>query len=345
MWADACVQALISCLQRPVALRRAAEMERLTVSIVNYRTPLLVNECVASLKRFPPHDTVLDIVVVDNASGDHSLEIIGQAHPDVRLIDAGGNLGFAAGTNLALRNCSGDWALLLNSDAQVVEGSLDVLLQALRDNPQVAAASACIVNASDGAEQDFPYRFPTLGQMIRRAIDGPQYPCGQQSEPMVLERLHGACMMIRCSALRSVGPLDSGFFMYDEDVDWCVRARKAGWLLWLVPGSRVLHHGGSSSNRAPSGQRSKPELSDTALRMRLELRRSRYRLYRKHRSVLELCTLKLLTDLTVLASSLRPLTHLLNPSRRDSAVRALRANGKILGLNPFVMKEAVDVGS
>jgi len=311
-------------------------MKSLTVSIVNYKTPALVVECIDSLKLFTPQGAELRIVVVDNDSGDGSLAQIGAAHPDVKLIDAGGNLGFAGGNNLVLKECDSDYVLLLNSDALVEEGTLDGLLQALEAHPQVGAVGARVVNASDGADQDYPCRFPSLPEMFRRALGGAQYPAAGQNAPLSLERLHGACMMLRGELLRSVGLLDEGYFLYDEDVDWCVRARRQGWDLWLLPAVRVLHHGGKSSGRSPSGQRAHAELSETALRMRYELRRSRYRLYRKHRTWLELCALKLLTDLAMLAASIRPLLlWLLTPERRASAVALLRSNLRVLTLNPF----------
>lgn len=86
--------------------------------------------------------------------------------------------------------------------------------------------------------------------MVKRMLTGPQLLADGQSAPVSLERLHGACMLIRGELLQSVGLFDEGFFMYDEDVDWCVRARNAGWELLLVPDARILHHGGSSSGRA-----------------------------------------------------------------------------------------------
>ncbi|QKE63351.1 glycosyltransferase family 2 protein [Aquipseudomonas campi] len=310
-------------------------MTSLCVSIVNYKTPQLVIECIDSLKRFAPSLAALEVVVVDNASGDDSLVRIAAAHADVRLIDAGANLGFAAGNNLALRECSSDYVLLLNSDALVVAGTLDGLLGALQDNPQVGAVSARVVNADDGEDQDYPCRFPTLTEMVRRALRGPQYPAQGQQAPVAMERLHGACMMLRGALLRDVGLLDDGFFMYDEDVDWCVRIRQQGWQLWLLPEVRVLHHGGKSSGRAPSGQRAAPQLSATALRMRYELRRSRYRLYRKHRALWEVCLLKLLTDLAMLAASVRPALHCLLPQRRAASLALLRSNFRVIALNPF----------
>lgn len=311
-------------------------MSCLTVSIVNYKTAQLVVECIDSLKRFAPQLARLDIVVVDNASQDGSLSVIAQAHPDVRLIDAGANLGFAGGNNLALRECRSDYVLLLNSDALVEAGTLDGLLQVLQQNPGVGAVSPRVVNADDGADQDYPSSFPSLPEMFRRAWRGPQYPAAGRTEPVLLERLHGACMLLRGELLSSVGLLDDGFFMYDEDVDWCVRARSKGWQLWLLPQLRVLHHGGKSSGRAPSGRRAPLELSSTALRMRYELRRSRYRLYRKHRSVAELLLLKGLTDLAMLLASLRLLLRCIRVQQRPAALALLRANLQVMALNPFV---------
>ena len=311
-------------------------MSCLIVSIVNYKTAQLVVECIDSLKRFAPQHARLDIVVVDNASQDGSLSVIAQAHPDVRLIDAGANLGFAGGNNLALRECRSDYVLLLNSDALVEAGTLDGLLQVLQQNPGVGAVSPRVVNADDGADQDYPSSFPSLPEMFRRAWRGPQYPAAGRTEPVLLERLHGACMLLRGELLSSVGLLDDGFFMYDEDVDWCVKAHSKGWQLWLLPQLRVLHHGGKSSGRAPSGRRAPLELSSTALRMRYELRRSRYRLYRKHRSVAELLLLKGLTDLAMLLASLRLLLRCIRAQQRPAALALLRANLQVMALNPFV---------
>lgn len=316
-------------------------MTRLTVSIVNYRTPALVVECVASLKRHPPRGVALDIAVVENGSGDDSLRVIAAAHPDIRLIDAGANLGFAGGNNLVLRDTRSDFVMLLNSDALVEEGTFDRLIEVLDQNPGVGAVGARVVNASDGADQDYPWRFPSLRGMVLRAVKGAEYPAAGRHQPVPLERLHGAGMMVRGELLRSVGLLDDGFFMYDEDVDWCTRARAQGWSLCLVPSSRVLHHGGASSGRAPSGQRPRVEASDAALRMRYELRRSRYRLYRKHRSRAELCALKLMTDAVMAMHCIRAAAlWLVSPAERRRAEALLRSNLRIIGLNPFALEHA-----
>jgi N-acetylglucosaminyl-diphospho-decaprenol L-rhamnosyltransferase len=313
----------------------------LMVSIVNYRTPTLVVACVESIKRHRPRQLALEIVVVDNGSGDDSLRTIAAAHPDIRLIDAGANLGFAGGNNLALRDCRADFAMLLNSDAAVEAGTFDRLVAALDERPDVGAVGARIVNADDGADQDYPCRFPSLLQMGLRALHGAEHPGADADRPVSLDRLHGAGMVVRGSLLRSVGLFDDGFFMYDEDVDWCLRARQQGWRLMLVPAARVLHHGGASSGRAPSGRREAIEASPSALRMRFELRRSRYRLYRKHRSGWELCLLKAVTDGVLLLQSLRAaLWWLLSPSRRAAVAALLQCNLRIIAINPFVPASA-----
>jgi N-acetylglucosaminyl-diphospho-decaprenol L-rhamnosyltransferase len=313
---------------------------RLTVSIVNYKTPQLVIECVASVKRFAPQGCDLDIAVVDNESGDNSLAIIGAAHPDIRLIDSGANRGFAGGNNLVLRDNTSDFVFLLNSDASIQANTIQILVDVLQNNLSLGAVGARVVNVSDGADQDYPFRFPSLSAMLQRALFGAQYPAVNKSEPIELERLHGAGILIPNRVLRSVGLLDEGFFMYDEDVDWCTRARSKGWVLALVPNARISHHGGASSERPPSGQRAWLESSETALRMRYELRKSRYRLYHLHRTKLESCALKLLTDCIVLTQSFRAAsTWVIKPRLRPAAVAMIRSNLRILALNPFARSE------
>lgn len=318
----------------------ASAPAELTVVIVNYRTAELVIDCVRKLRRSPPSLAAMRIAVVDNGSGDGSLERLLAALPDETVIDAGGNLGFAKGNNLVLRGCDSDYALLLNSDAAISGASLDLMIAALRDNPRVGAVGGRIVDMDGGADQDYPAHFPTLGQMLRRMVLGPQFPALGRTTPVEMTRLHGACMMVRRDVLAEVGLLDEDFFMYDEDVDWCLRIRAAGWRLWLLPDALVPHLGGASSGRRPNGARAAARPSDTALRMRYELRRSRYRLYRKHRSTAEVLLLKLLTDAALLAGSLALVAKAaVRPAVRPLVLPTVRCNLRIMALNPFTAME------
>lgn len=316
-------------------------MAGVTAVIVNYRTPALVVECIDHLKAHPPAVVPLRVVVVDNGSGDGSLDRIAAAHPDVRLIDAGGNLGFARGNNLALRELTTEFALLINSDALVQHGTLDGMIAAMRDDPWLGVVGPRVINADDGQDQDYPYRFPSVPEMLRRAVGGPQFPARGRATPIAIERIHGACLMTRAAVLRDVGLLDEGFFMYDEDVDWCLRAARAGWHLRLLPALTVRHYGGRSSGRSPSGQRVRILPSEGSLRMRYELRRSRYRLYRKYRSVMEIALLKLLTDTMLLADSAAWLARGAISADCRAAARAVwRCNLRIMRINPFAAEVA-----
>lgn len=313
--------------------------ESLTAIIVNYRTPHLVDECVTALQAHAPCDVALHIVVVDNGSGDNSPERIRIAHPDITLIEAGANLGFAKGNNLALRDLATTYALLINSDALVDSGTLDGMIAAFRADPTVGVVGPRVVNVDDGADQDYPDHFPTIGQMLRRAMRGPQFPAEGQDAPVEIARIHGACLMTRATVLQQVGLLDEAFFMYDEDVDWCIRAGNAGWKLLLLPKLRVRHYGGKTSGRAPNGKRSLVLPAEGSLRMRYELRRSRYLLYRKHRSRIETAVLKLLTDTILLADTGRwAVRAIFSPQAREAARGVFRCNLRIIRLNPFSLK-------
>lgn len=313
---------------------------RLKIVIVNYRTPLLVNECVDSLKAYSARGATTTIVVVDNGSGDGSPTLIRAAHPDITLIDAGGNLGFAKANNLVLRELDADYALLINSDTRVELGTLDRMVEALQADPAIGVVGPRLVNMGDGEDQDYPTQFPTIGEMLRRVIRGPRFPASGQDRPLEVERVHGACMMTRAAVLIGVGLLDEGFFIYDEDADWCIRVHRAGWRLQLLPDIRVRHHGGQSTGNRPNGQRVERVLpSETSLRMRYELRHSRYRLYRKHRNSIETALLKLFTDAFLVIDSIAWLARgVISAKCRPAATAVMRCNLRIIRLNPFGLK-------
>jgi GT2 family glycosyltransferase len=308
----------------------------LTVVIVNYRTPRLVVACVDRLKTFPATSVSTQIIVVDNGSNDGSLDQIAAAHPDVVLIDGGANHGFAKGNNLALRGIRSGYVMLINSDALVEAGAVDGMIAALRDDPAVGAVGPRIINVDDDEDQDYPRQFPTIAEMIRRALFGPQFPARGHSNPVDIGRIHGACLMTRAEVLQRVGVLDEAFFMYDEDVDWCIRVRRAGWKLRLLPSIAVRHYGGKTSGRKPNGMREAVLPTEASLRMRYELRRSRYLLYLKHRNPVETALLKVLTDAALSVETIYWLiTGTVAAKRRSATFLLIRHNIKIIRINPF----------
>jgi GT2 family glycosyltransferase len=229
----------------------------LSVSVVSYRTPVLVERCLTALASQRP-SLGIDVTVVDNASNDGSAELVERQFPWVRLIRNARNVGFGAAHNQALRQARGRYWLILNSDAAPAPGALATLVGFLDANPQVAVAGPKL-RYPDGSVQPSRRRFPTLAtlflestQLQRISPDNAQLrryyvqDCSDD-EPQDVDWLVGACLCARAAAAQQVGLLDERFFMYSEELDWCRRFRAAGWRVSYVPSAEVVHLEGASS--------------------------------------------------------------------------------------------------
>jgi GT2 family glycosyltransferase len=235
------------------------------VVIVNYRTGPLVVECLASLASQVHALRGGRVIVVDNDSGDASANfIVGAIHEKgwsgwAELLVMPRNGGFAYGNNAGIRRArdlsSGFAAiLLLNPDAIACAGLIEALVTFLRAHPHVGLAGASIENG-DGhrvasAHPDpSPWRELQNGAQLRW-LDGAAWrepASGDDARPRRCDWVSGACIAIRREVLETVGPLDEGFFLYFEEVDYCVRARRLGWTCWLVPAARIVHIEGAST--------------------------------------------------------------------------------------------------
>jgi N-acetylglucosaminyl-diphospho-decaprenol L-rhamnosyltransferase len=262
----------------------------LLVAVVSYNTRDLLDACLVSLAEAVSRAGVAaGVQVVDNASADGSPDMVRQRHPWARLVPLDRNLGYAAAANMALRPAievaeghgrSGpEWALVLNSDVRLHPDALAALLEALRARPDAALAGPALVYP-DGRFQHAAFRFPGLLQTwidlldIHRVADGAingRYPKSlyKSGQPFRVDFPLGACMLVRVEAMRQVGLMDEGFFLYCEEVDWCRRFRGAGWAVLCVPGAVAVHHSGASTNAAGPA-------------LRRTLWRSRRRYYAKH---------------------------------------------------------------
>jgi GT2 family glycosyltransferase len=236
-----------------------SQARRVAVVIVNYRTPELTQDALSSLagELDPLRDSA---VVVDNASGDGSAERLEAWIAErgfeswARVLRAPRNAGYAAGNNLGIRSVDAELYLLLNSDAQLRAGALAALLAAAAAHPDAGLLGPRIEDPA-GVLQMSCFRFHSpISELIHAAATGPlnrllrrfDVALGETGpEP---EWLSFACVLIRRAVIDGVGLLDEGYFLYYEDVDFCRRARRAGWRHRLVPEARVLHlHGASSA--------------------------------------------------------------------------------------------------
>jgi N-acetylglucosaminyl-diphospho-decaprenol L-rhamnosyltransferase len=193
-----------------------------------------------------------EVIVVDNQSDDESAGII-RRHSRIRLIVNRERRGFAANNNCGMALARGRYLLLLNPDTEVLPGALGQLIGFMDEHPSVGLCGAQLL-FPNGEVQPSPRRFPTLGSVIARrtplravlrnsAFNQRHLMLDlDRSRPQEVDWLLGACLFVRREALEEVGPLDEGFFLYVEDIDWARRMHQAGWKVYYVPSARIIHH-------------------------------------------------------------------------------------------------------
>jgi len=276
---------------------RTMSIAAIAIVIVHYNTPALLRRCLLSLR---PCALPYQVVVVDNASADREVEALVSEFPEARFLFNTENRGYAAANNQGIQffasspcpSVSGSsapavetWAhgdigmvLLLNPDTEVVPGALETLVGFLETHPRAGAVGPRLLDP-DGSLQENAFTFPTLpmsfldffplhGRLYASRLNG-RFLEMRGDRPFPIDHPLGACLLLRQEALREVGLLDEGYFMYVEEVDLCYRLKQAGWEVWHVPTARVVHVGGQSTKQL-------------AERMLVALHRSRYRFFHKY---------------------------------------------------------------
>jgi GT2 family glycosyltransferase len=225
------------------------------VVIVSYNSRDRLRVCVEPLLAAPS----TNVIVVDNASPDASLEAVREL--PLTAIQLSHNGGFAHGVNAGWRAGSSPYVLLLNPDARIDEPSIEALVLALEQDPELGAVAPRIVD-EDGSLDYSQRRFPRLRSTYARAFFLHRlFPSAPWTDELVRDEevyarrgspdwVSGACILLRRQALEELGGLDEGFFMYGEDIDLCRRLRAAGYELLYDPTALVHHEGGASAPRA-----------------------------------------------------------------------------------------------
>jgi N-acetylglucosaminyl-diphospho-decaprenol L-rhamnosyltransferase len=250
------------------------------VVVVNHNAGPYLAGCLDSIAA-SSGDVATEVILVDNASTDGSVERAAEAHPEVRVLKNPENRGFARAANQALASSSAPFIMLLNPDARIVGGTLAGLVKVARERP-LAGAIGPLVRNPDGTIQPSARRVPRLGEALAHAFLGPVWPENPWTRSYTLagwdraterevEWVSGSAMLLRREAIDQVGPFDEGYFMYVEDVDLCTRLRRAGWRVVFSPELEIVHKIGVSTK----GQRG---------RMAFAHSDSIYRYYRKFRT-------------------------------------------------------------
>jgi N-acetylglucosaminyl-diphospho-decaprenol L-rhamnosyltransferase len=238
-----------------------------SIVIVNWNGGPFLRAAVESVARHPPR-VAFEIIVIDNASSDDSLDWLRAGGADallgagrVRLVENAENLGFSKGNNQGFALSDAPLLFLLNSDAEVRAGALDKLVETIRSDARVGAVGPRLVNP-DGSLQASVFRNPQaaweilvaglrLDRLIPARLRGGLLLGGHwdHATRRDVTRVSGAAMMVRREVIEDVGGLDERFHMYGEDVEWCLRIARAGWRIVHEPEAVVMHHGSGSSKQ------------------------------------------------------------------------------------------------
>lgn len=241
-------------------------MADISVIIVNWNVRDLLDKCLASL--FAAQDAscpkaeanlCLEIIVVDCDSQDGSAAMVRERYPTATLLAQSENVGFTRGNNLAMKAATADTFMLLNPDTEVDRFTLPTLLAYLRGQPDVGILGAHTLN-TDGSHQSTRRRFPTLAtgffesswlSALAPASVLDRYFMRDTDDDAILEVdwAQGSALMMRREVFQDIGGLDEGFVMYSEELDFCKRAKEAGWKIMYHGGAKLTHHGGKSSEQ------------------------------------------------------------------------------------------------
>lgn len=229
----------------------------LSVVIVNWNVSDLLRRCLHSI--LDTQCLTLDVIVVDNASADDSVEMVRTEFPGVHLIANADNRGFPAANNQGIAAARGRYILLLNPDTEVAGDALATMVAFADAHPDVGIVGPQL-SYPDGSIQSSRRRFPTLATAFfestwlkpyapRRLLERYEFLDRPDDVVQDVDWLYGAALMTRREAIEQVGPMDESFFMYSEELDWCRRFREAGWRVVYLPTAQIVHHEGKSSEQ------------------------------------------------------------------------------------------------
>ncbi|MBI3360349.1 MAG: glycosyltransferase family 2 protein [Chloroflexi bacterium] len=297
----------------------------LSIIILNWNVRDLLRASLRSLAHSPALS--VETIVVDSASTDGSAEMVAREFPGAHLIAAAENLGYSRGNNLGLAASRGRHLLILNPDTAIVGDALDAMVNYAEAHPAVGILGPQLLNA-DGSVQSSRRRFPTLVTAFfestwlqpyapRRVLDRYYVHDASDDATSDVDWVTGACLLVRRAVVEQIGGFDEEFFMYSEEMDFCRRARTAGWRVVYFPGAKVYHFEGKSSEQAI------PE-------RHIRFQRSKVRYFRKYHGPLAASALRLFLLLSYLQQLLLEGVKGLVGHKRELRRQRVRAYWQVL---------------
>ncbi|MCC7210087.1 MAG: glycosyltransferase family 2 protein [Anaerolineae bacterium] len=233
----------------------------LSIVIVSWNVRGYLAACLDSISAsLAARPVSAEIIVVDSASSDDAVDLLRERYPQVRVLPQRENIGFTRGNNLGLAAAAGRFVLLLNPDTEITGDALGRMVAYLDANPAVGIVGPHTLN-TDGSHQSTRRRFPTLLTAIfestwlqplapRRILDRYYVRDAPDEATADVDWVQGSALMVRREVIAQIGGLDDGYVMFSEEMDFCRRARDAGWRVVYLGGARIIHHGGKSTDQA-----------------------------------------------------------------------------------------------
>ncbi len=232
-----------------------SEKSTISIVIVSFNVEKLLKECIESIYKETQAGS-FDIWVVDNNSRDNSVQMVRENFPEVNVIENNENVGFPRANNQAVVKSQSDYILLLNPDTIIQDLAIDKMVAFMDSDPKVGV-SGCRVLNEDGSLQlacrrSIPtpkvafYRLSGLSRLFPNSKTMAKYNLTylDPNQPHEVDAVSGAFLLIRKQVVDAIGVLDENFFIYGEDMDWCIRAKSAGWKVMYYPDAEILHYKG-----------------------------------------------------------------------------------------------------
>jgi N-acetylglucosaminyl-diphospho-decaprenol L-rhamnosyltransferase len=250
-----------------------------SIIIVSWNVTDLLAACLDSIK---PDGLNVEIIVVDSASSDNAVEMVQSRYPHVKLLAQSENVGFTRGNNIGLKVAQGRYLLLLNPDTEVIGDALSKMVGYMDSHPQVGIVGPHTLN-TDGSTQSTKRRFPTFALGFFESTWLQSYAPKSMLDKFYtfdvadtavaeVDWVQGSCLMARREVYTQIGGLDEDYVMFSEELDWCKRAKDAGWQVVYLGDAQIIHHGGKSTEQATA-------------RKHIHFQTSKLRYYRKYHGV------------------------------------------------------------
>lgn len=254
----------------------------LSIIIVSWNVADLLLTCLRSI--YATADPArIEVIVVDSASTDDAVSRVRENYPQVQLIPQSENVGFTRGSNIGLREARGKYLFLLNPDTEIVGSALEDMIAYLNAHAEIGIIGPRTLN-TDRTQQSTRRRFPTLATAIfestwlqgyapRSVLDRYYVADAADDATAEVDWVQGSALLARRAVYEQIGGLDEGYVMFSEEMDWCKRAKDAGWRVVYLGTVQIIHHGGKSTDQVVA-------------RRHIHFQESKLRYFRKYHGVI-----------------------------------------------------------